>query len=643
MAWTGDFPSRGDWRFLVACVANGLLAACIASPARVLAQVPKYVEPPPLQTVAELETLEEKVTSAARDTLPAIVAILGDAKTPERDAASDGSDRPVRGGPIPRGDATGVIIRGDGLILSQAHVSHERNGIDPETGLIYEPWEPGHTVHVVLLDGRRLMATLLGADYERDLSLLKIVEDGEYPHLELSERPVKLGDCVLKAGHPGDYLPDRGAVLRLGRVLYSGTLDVVADCQTRGGDSGGPLVNIDGEVVGMVGDSMVPGQIACAWGEARGAFPMSYVPVPILRERIPAMLAGKVVPRIGYGAHSRRKEAYENAKQLLAPGHWSQGDATTSAWRGAAAGTSGSVVEVLRQGERAAFGTVVDAEGSIVTKASEVGEAPQCRLPNGKIVDAKVSRTIAQFDLAILKVAIGQLRPIRWSPESAEPQGTLVAAADHLGRPLALGIVSVQAGKRRAQPVVEVRNAPLRPKPKACLPSLLGKSSERGFYVEHARGEAAKAGIQAGDVILAVNNSELGPRNLLRQAISGLSPGTEVPLLLARGAAQVNLTAPLTTAAPYMEFAGSRSYFQSFRWDDFPVVLEHDIALWLDECGGPVIDLRGRAIGITIARVGPHGCVAIPAEVVQSLLQPPDVDVERPAELFPVGVVEPGL
>ncbi|MFC1596460.1 S1C family serine protease [Planctomycetota bacterium] len=639
MASTGESPSRRDFRFVVACVANGLLAACLVSGPSAFAQVTRYVEPTPFQTATELEALEEKVRSAAREALPAIVAILGNANAPDRDAASERLARHV--GRMIRGDGTGVIIRGDGLILSQAHVSHERDGINPETGLIFDPWQPGHTAHVVLHDGRRLEATLLGADYERDLSLLEIVEDGEYPHLELSERPVKLGDWVLKAGHPYGYRSDRGTVFRVGRTLYSGTLDIVADCQTSGGDSGGPFLNIDGEVVGMVGNSMVPQQIG-VWYETRGVAPMSYVPVPILHERIPAMLAKRVVPRVGYGVHSQRKEEYENAEEFLAPRHWTQGEVTKAAWRDVTARTTGSVVEVLRQGERAAFGTVVDAEGSIVTKASELGESPQCRLPNGKIVDAEVSRTIAQFDLAILKVATGQLRPIPWTRESPRPQGTLVAAGDHLGRPLALGIVSVEASNRYAWPFKEVKTAPLRAKPRAYLASLLGKSSEQGFHVEHAYGQAAKAGIQAGDVILAVNNNELGPLDSPRQMISGLTPGTEVQLRLARGSSQLDLTAPLT-AMPYMEHAETRSYFQSFRWDDFPVVFEHDIALWLDECGGPVIDLDGRAIGITIARVGPHGCMAIPAEVVKSLLEPPDVDVEGAAELSAVGVVEPGL
>jgi hypothetical protein len=42
--------------------------------------------------------------------------------------------------------------------------------------------------------------------------------------------------------------------------------------------------------------------------------------------------------------------------------------------------------------------------------------------------------------------------------------------------------------------------------------------------------------------------------------------------------------------------------------------------LTLDECGGPIIDLDGNAIGITIARVAQHGCMAIPADAIEPLV-----------------------
>jgi serine protease Do len=52
-------------------------------------------------------------------------------------------------------------------------------------------------------------------------------------------------------GHPGGYQEDRGAVLRLGRVLLSDDEAITTNCTLVGGDSGGPLFDMDGRVIGI--------------------------------------------------------------------------------------------------------------------------------------------------------------------------------------------------------------------------------------------------------------------------------------------------------------------------------------------------------------------------------------------------------
>jgi hypothetical protein len=58
----------------------------------------------------------------------------------------------------------------------------------------------------------------------------------------------------------------------------------------------------------------------------------------------------------------------------------------------------------------------------------------------------------------------------------------------------------------------------------------------------------------------------------------------------------------------------------SLRKDDFPTVFEHDTPLLIQECGGPIVGLDGKSLGINIAPVGPHGCMALPADCIQRLL-----------------------
>ena len=51
-----------------------------------------------------------------------------------------------------------------------------------------------------------------------------------------------------------------------------------------------------------------------------------------------------------------------------------------------------------------------------------------------------------------------------------------------------------------------------------------------------------------------------------------------------------------------------------------PVMYEHDAPVAWHECGGPLVDLDGKVTGVTIARLGDYGCIAIPAHQVRKLV-----------------------
>jgi S1-C subfamily serine protease len=65
----------------------------------------------------------------------------------------------------------------------------------------------------------------------------------------------------------------------------------------------------------------------------------------------------------------------------------------------------------------------------------------------------------------------------------------------------------------------------------------------------------------------------------------------------------------------------------NYRADGFPTVIECAVPVYSYECGGPIVDLTGRAIGITIARPGDHGGMVIPGDCVLKLL--PDLQSGR--------------
>jgi serine protease Do len=569
------------------------------------------------ETILELKELEARVRRAVESVLPAIVAVDSPARSSEGiHVGSQDSHFEDFG--------SGVIIQSDGLIVSQWHVTHQR-------GLAV--WrDPGDQAEVVLQDGRRLKAKLLGADPVRDLSLLRIVEPGKYPHARLApEKAVALGDWVLKLGHPFGYRKSRGAVARLGRVLYLGdSIDIVADCRIFGGDSGGPLFNLDGQVVGIVENSESPQPLKFEFATQRSGRPFCYTNVGTIRTRLTMMLhpafgnkasGGVYVPDLpDFQAFNRlrRDEVFTNRHAMILPEELgSQGKRTLAAWNRLSDRCSRCVVEVLGGEQRVALGTVVGADGWILTKASEIPEYPRCRLPDGQIFSARVTGMDAAFDLAMLKIKATGLRAVEWVKNSGHPAGTFVAATDGRGLPFAVGIVSV--AKRSLEgpfPTVVVK-APIHDPSAVRPPEVIGKPFEnRGFRVTYAAGGAAEAGLRSGDLLLSINGGPVHESSDLDKSVKGHLPGETLLVTVERDGRRATCKLNLE-AQRYVDCPGVGCRYRNFRYDNFPVVLEHDLPLTLDECGGPVIGLDGKALGISVARVGEHGCMAIPADAIE--------------------------
>ena len=58
----------------------------------------------------------------------------------------------------------------------------------------------------------------------------------------------------------------------------------------------------------------------------------------------------------------------------------------------------------------------------------------------------------------------------------------------------------------------------------------------------------------------------------------------------------------------------------SMRRGGFPTILQHDSGVRPEDCGGPLVDLDGKAIGINIARAGRTETYAIPSDDIEKLL-----------------------
>jgi serine protease Do len=169
----------------------------------------------PARNLEDLARLESKVEEVSRKVLPATVALLS-----ERTGSS----------------GSGVITTQDGLILTAAHVVQ---GADE--------------LLVVFPDGKQVPGKVLGANYSKDIAMVKIAQAGKWPFVEMgASKSLEAGDWVIALGHSAGFDASRPPPVRFGRVVSKGPGNfLTTDCTLIGGDSGGPLFGLDGKIVGI--------------------------------------------------------------------------------------------------------------------------------------------------------------------------------------------------------------------------------------------------------------------------------------------------------------------------------------------------------------------------------------------------------
>ncbi len=139
----------------------------------------------------------------------------------------------------PAGLGSGVIVSPEGHILTNNHVIEDADDIE-----------------VVLADGRRAAAKVIGTDPDTDLALLKISLD-KLPVIVLGQtQELQVGDVVLAIGNPfgvGQTVTS-GIVSALGRSqLGINTFEnfIQTDAAINPGNSGGALVDVNGHLMGI--------------------------------------------------------------------------------------------------------------------------------------------------------------------------------------------------------------------------------------------------------------------------------------------------------------------------------------------------------------------------------------------------------
>jgi serine protease Do len=134
---------------------------------------------------------------------------------------------------------SGFIIDASGIVVTNNHVIADAS-----------------EVTVILTDGQKLKAEIIGKDQKVDVAVLRVKPEKPLKAVKFGDSDkARVGDWVLAVGNPfglGGSVT-AGIVSARNRNIDSGPYDnyIQTDASINKGNSGGPLFNMDGEVVGI--------------------------------------------------------------------------------------------------------------------------------------------------------------------------------------------------------------------------------------------------------------------------------------------------------------------------------------------------------------------------------------------------------
>ena len=142
---------------------------------------------------------------------------------------------------------TGFVISSDGYILTNYHV-------------IELAAQNGKDVDVILYDGTRYTASIVGYEKYNDVAVLKVDANGLKPVSFGDSDSISVGEVVYAVGNPLgelDFSMSTGYVSALDRAITSDESGVAInmfqiDAAVNSGNSGGPVYDAAGEVIGIV-------------------------------------------------------------------------------------------------------------------------------------------------------------------------------------------------------------------------------------------------------------------------------------------------------------------------------------------------------------------------------------------------------
>jgi len=192
-------------------------------------------------------------------------------------------------------------------------------------------------------------------------------------------------------------------------------------------------------------------------------------------------------------------------------------DAIGNSWK--------STVELIVDDERVAFGAIVDQDGWVISKDSQVPRTGKviCRFADGNESLVETVEHNSALDLVLLRVPERNLPVVDWADGTLPQRGHWVATTDTRSTPVAVGVVSA------GQMAIAAK--------KAVLGVLLDNDGEGGAVVRHVLpGTGAEvAGLRPGDRIRAIDGQRLADRQAAMSVLESCRPGQSIQMAIARG------------------------------------------------------------------------------------------------------------
>lgn len=475
--------------------------------------------------------------------------------------------------------SSGVIVSASGLILTVAH------GLKPGADTATVVFPGGETRHAkcVVVDTKTDVALL-----ELPAALLTNVEFSV-----VSPSPAELprsGDVVLACGNPARE-PDGGtAVVRLGEIHEVTAAKVRSSCTLSSGDSGGPLVNSLGSLVGL--------------HRQIGARPSAneHLPLTVIHQALEI---------------SERWKLLKVEAKTSAPVVTSQELQPTARIRHATHHLTAKLHGISLNGKPDihVLGTVLNSL-YVVTKLSEIAACRilSCRFEDGTTTSVEVEKADRTLDLALLRLMIPR------------EDGEVIAELHGTARPSSLicgEIVYTAAALEKISGAgLLTRTNHDEPKLPAKLGAVLAIIENRVQVTELSpHGSAQLAGLKSGDTLRTIDATDVTSLQVVDRLLGIRQPGDWISLVADRAHERVTAEVQLQHAPGQLfettEFLDGRAGNLSFRRSGFTAVLQHDIVIEPDACGGPLLNGNGRVIGVNIARRGREATLAIPiADVI---------------------------